>query len=80
MATETGITEHYIDSKRTGSSRDASKQLYTEEVSPVEGAASGSGSPVEEPERTVEDIREERSKGWFAYLKTRDFYILLLLG
>lgn len=32
-----------------------------------------------EDERTVEEI-EESEKGWFAYFKTRNFYIVLLLG
>ncbi len=30
-------------------------------------------------EITVEEI-DESKKGWFAYFKTRDFYIVLLLG
>ena len=54
------------------------KQSYTQEVSAVNGETAGSSE--QEPDPTIEDIREERSKGWFAYLKTRDFYILLVLG
>lgn len=29
--------------------------------------------------RTVEEI-EESKRGWFAYSKTKDFYIVLVLG
>lgn len=32
-----------------------------------------------QPERTVDDI-EGRKRGWFAYFKTKDFYIVLVLG
>ena len=56
------------------------KQAYTEEVTGVEREASGGAGGVGEAEQTIADIREEHSKGWFAYLKTRDFYIVLLLG
>ena len=44
--------------------------------------AIGHGAPEVigiEGERTVEEI-EESKKGWFAYFKTKDFYIVLLLG
>ena len=32
-----------------------------------------------EGERTVDEI-EESKEGWFAYFKTKDFYIVLVLG
>ena len=32
-----------------------------------------------QPERTVEEI-EGSKRGWFAYFKTKDFYIVLVLG
>lgn len=39
--------------------------------------AGGYGQP--ERTRTVEEI-EESKRGWFAYFKTKDFYIVLVLG
>ena len=66
----------------------ASKDVE-EHSSPSRGLKGSSFSPevVETPygteavdgERTVEDVSEEK-KGFFAYLKTRDFYIVLVLG
>lgn len=59
--------------------------VHSSGLSPVHGApeltgvsnASGYGQP--ERTRTVEEI-EGRKRGWFAYFKTKDFYIVLVLG
>ena len=72
---ETVVAEPVGDMKQSNP-----KQAYTEEVTGLEPERSGSAGGSGQPEQTIADIREERSKGWFAYLKTRDFYVVLLLG
>ena len=37
------------------------------------------GVDIQEPRADIEDI-EESKKGWFAYFRTRNFYIVLVLG
>ena len=54
--------------------RDLKGSSFTPEV--VEASY---GSEGVEGERTVEDAIEEK-RGFFAYLKTRDFYVVLILG
>ena len=47
-----------------------------------DNSAIGHGAPelIETEGRTTVEEIEESKKGWFAYLKTRDFYIVLVLG
>ena len=65
------------------------KTTATEQVAPIESEAKGlpsssASSPVHaQPEVTgfeTADEIEDGKRGWFAYLKTRNFYIVLLLG
>ena len=57
----------------SGNPHDSRKGSYSPEV--VESGGSG----AHEQGNTLEDIRNEK-KGWFAYMKTRHFYIVLVLG
>ena len=77
MEPESPITQRHGDPKEVEAS---GKQSYTQGVTAVEGEPSSSAAPPAEPGPTLEDIREQRSQGWFAYLKTRNFYVLLVLG
>ncbi len=64
------------------------KTTAIEQVAPVKGFQDGpkpTDSPVEHaaPDavgRSTADEIEEGNKGWFAYIKTRNFWIVLLLG
>ena len=52
---------------------------YAPEIVERQGKTVDSQENGADQDRTIDDVREEK-KGWFAYLKTRDFYILLALG
>lgn len=64
------------------------KTIAVEHVAPLgheaKGVPSSDFSPVhpqpEVTDMTTADEIEEGKKGWFAYLRTRNFYIVLLLG
>ena len=60
------------------------KSSTIEQVAPIDydgkGLTSSHSSPVHaQPETTADEI-EEGKAGWFTYLKTRNFWIVLLLG
>lgn len=67
------------------------KSASVDHVSPVKVSGEGTSSPtspqlghappevIADQENPVEEI-EKGKKGWFAYLKTRNFYIVLVLG
>lgn len=63
----TGNDVHQLDKKSAYATTDA-----------VGDGSPGGGSGIE-GERTIDDVLEEK-KSLFAYLKTRDFYIVLALG
>lgn len=60
------------------------------EISPIDGVGvststiskPGHGAPQPTPreEETVGNNSEENGAGWFAFLRTRNFYIILALG
>ena len=64
------------------------KTTAIEQVVPVKTSSDGvplSSSPIENaaPEvagMTTADKIEDGSRGWFAYIKTRNFWMVLLLG
>jgi solute carrier family 35 protein F1/2 len=47
--------------------------------SPAEGGHNGHEQTEAEPEVPADEI-EAKKKGFFAYFRTRDFYIILILG
>lgn len=62
---------------------DEAKDLPVSSSSPVHAAPEaigyGHGAEGETGRETADDIKASRG-GWFAYLKTRNFYLVLLLG
>ena len=61
------------------------KSSTIEQVNAIEddskGAPSSSSSPTHaQPDLITADEIDHRKGGWFAYLRTRNFYIVLLLG
>lgn len=71
------------DARTTETTNFEGNGLQSTDSSPVHGAPELIGvtntDGYGQPERTVEEI-EGRKRGWFAYFKTRDFYIVLVLG
>lgn len=71
---KSGVTEHYV-ARPAGNESDKSS-----------GAASTHGAPevtgINQDTATMPTVEEVQAskKGWFAYFKTRDFYIVLVLG
>ena len=73
------VTEERHDTKgRYGDSPSPARDLKGSSLTPEVVEARGS-SGEEEGGRTVEDVIEEK-RGFFAYMKTKDFYIVLVLG
>lgn len=75
---EGGVIEHYTPAPAEQTSP------FPNGAKPVHGAPEVTGvkddaSPADNIVASVEDIEASR-RGWFAYVKTRDFYIVLLLG
>ena len=65
----TGHDDRLVDSGRTGGTEEP---LYDE-------TDDTDTLPDEEIGRAIDEL-ENQEKSWFAYLKTRDFYIVLILG
>jgi solute carrier family 35 protein F1/2 len=61
-----------VSTEAEGNSRSAS-------ISPAEGGHNGHEQTEAEPEVPADEI-EAKKKGFFAYFRTRDFYIILILG
>lgn len=51
----------------------------SKDVSTFDSSPNGHASPEVEDMSAADEI-EEGNKGWFAYIKTRNFWIVLLLG
>ncbi|KAL8682604.1 MAG: hypothetical protein Q9186_001377 [Xanthomendoza sp. 1 TL-2023] len=71
---KSGATEHYTPAPAGKDSPNST------EVRPVHGAPEVTGINEDAAAVTTIEEVEASKKGWFAYFKTRDFYIVLLLG
>ncbi|KAL8691547.1 MAG: hypothetical protein Q9224_004154, partial [Gallowayella concinna] len=71
---KSGATEHYTPAPAGKDSPNST------EVRPVHGVPEVTGINEDAAAVTTIEEVEASKKGWFAYFKTRDFYIVLLLG
>ena len=71
---KSGITEHHTPTQAGDDSPSSGG------VRPAHGAPEVTGVDEDTAAVTTVEVLEASKKGWFAYFKTRDFYIVLVLG